>query len=477
MAITNHERVGKGMELLKEGLCPFVERELKAQHAQLWFDQFKASLSPQQMTFAGTEKKPNWDVANVLKVMWDQWNIVFRKTLGQAERTLVSELRDVRNRWAHQEPFSGDDADRALDSAERLLVAISAPQADETRKIKMELRRTIYDEQVRSDKRKTAGTAIESQATIGLKPWRDVVTPHKDVASGRYQQAEFAADLWQVHLGEGTDEYKNPVEFYRRTYLTESLKGLLTGAVQRLSGQGGDPVVQLQTNFGGGKTHSMLALYHLFSGTTPSELAGIDVVMTGAGVTKLPTVKRIVLVGNKISPGNPVKKSDGTVVRTLWGELAWQLGYAAGGAKEAKKAFNRLQADDEKATSPGDVLRELFKEYGPCLILIDEWVAYARQLHDQSDLPAGGFETQFTFAQVLTESAKLVKNCLLVVSLPASDTQGSPHTQADDVEVGGQRGREALDRLRNVVGRVESSGGRRARRRDSRSCGGGCSSR
>jgi predicted AAA+ superfamily ATPase len=84
-------------------------------------------------------------------------------------------------------------------------------------------------------------------------------------------------------------------------------------------------------------------------------------------------------------------------------------------------------------------------------------VAYARQLHDQSDLPAGGFETQFTFAQVLTESAKLVKNCLLVISLPASDTAGSPHTQADDVEVGGQRGREALDRLRNVVGRVESS--------------------
>ena len=167
------------------------------------------------------------------------------------------------------------------------------------------------------------------------------------------------------------------------------------------------------------------------------------------GIKKLPTAKRVVLVGNKISPGNPSTKPDGTVVRTLWGELAWQLG--------GKKAFARIKADDEKATSPGDVLRELFNEYGPCLILIDEWVAYARQLHDQSDLPAGGFETQFTFAQVLTESAKLAKNCLLVISLPASDTAGSPHTQADDVEVGGQRGREALDRLRNVVGRVESS--------------------
>ena len=457
MAVTNHERVGKALDLLKTGLAPFVERELKAQHAQRWFSEIKASMNDAQMSMLGKANSPRWDAAILLAVMASQWNTVFRKTLGHAERALVSELRDVRNRWAHQNPFSGDDTDRALDSVARLLTAISAPQADEVGKMKMELRRVIFEEQVRSEKRKTAGTAIESAAAANLKPWREVVTPHKDVASGRYQQAEFAADLWQVHLGEGTDEYRNPVEFFRRTYLTESLKRLLSGAVQRLAGQGGDPVVQLQTNFGGGKTHSMLALYHLFSGTAPNELVGIDAVMSEAGATKLPAARRVVLVGNKISPGNPVTKSDGTAVRTLWGELAWQLGLAAGGTKEAKKAYQRIKADDEKATSPGDVLRELFKEYGPCLILIDEWVAYARQLHDQSDLPAGGFETQFTFAQVLTESAKLAKNCLLVISLPASDTTGSPHTQADDVEVGGQRGREALDRLRNVIGRVESS--------------------
>jgi predicted AAA+ superfamily ATPase len=455
MAITNHERVGKAMELLKHELGSFVEREFN--------NAFKEKAASQVLRYVGDDKLlakktvTEWDAAALLRLMWEAWNDVFRNTLGQAERTLVSELRDVRNKWAHQQPFSSDDADRALDSAERLLTAVSAPQADEVRKMKIELRRTVFDEQMRTEKRRSAGTAIESQVTGSLKPWREVVNPHKDVASGRYQQAEFAADLWQVHLGEGTDEYREPVEFFRRTFLTASLQQLLVGAVRRLSDAGGDPVVQLQTNFGGGKTHSMLALYHLFSGIAPSDLLGIDAVLNDAGVTKLPKVKRVVLVGNKISPGNPVTKADGTVVRTLWGELAWQLGYAAGGVKEAKKAFNRVGADDEKATSPGDVLRELFKEYGPCLILIDEWVAYARQLHDQSDLPAGNFGTQFSFAQVLTESAKLAKNCLLVISLPASDTSGSPHTQADDTEVGGQRGREALDRLRNVIGRLESS--------------------
>ncbi len=447
MATTNHERVGKALELLKAGLAPFVEREFKSVH--------KDRATAEAARYLGEDRQnakktiADWDTAAHLKVMWESWNDVFRKTLGPSERSLVNELRTHRNKWAHQETFSSDDAYRALDSAGRLLTAVSAPQAEEVEKMKMELLRVRFDEQARGEKRRSAGPAIESAATSNLKPWREVVTPHKDVASGRYKQAEFAADLWEVHDGRGSDEYKNPVEFFRRTYLTESLKGMLAGAMQRLTTGGGDPVVQLQTNFGGGKTHSMLALYHLFSGIAPTELAGIDAVMKVAGVTKAPKAHRVVLVGNKISPGNPSTKADGTVVRTLWGELAWQLG--------GKKAFARIKADDEKATSPGKVLRELFDDHGPCLILIDEWVAYARQLHDQSDLPAGGFETQFTFAQVLTEEAKNAKNCLLVISLPASDTSGSPHTQADDVEVGGERGREALNRLRNVVDRVAAS--------------------
>ena len=448
MAITNHERVGKAMELLKAGLAPFIEREFRAIYKER--AQLEAALFLGDDRLKGKRPIAEWDAAGLLKVLWDAWNEIFRNTLGPAERSLVQELRDWRNKWAHQEPFSSDDADRALDSMNRLLSAVSAgPQADEVGRMKMELRRLIFDEHVRGEKRKAGGSLIEPSAAGNLKPWREVVTPHADVASGRYQQAEFAADLWQVHLGEGSDEYKKPEEFFRRTFLTESLKRLLVGAVQRLSGKGGDPVVQLQTNFGGGKTHSMLALYHLFSGAGPGGLTGVDAVLAEAGQKMLPKAKRVVLVGNKISPGNPVKKSDGTVIRTLWGELAYQLG--------GKAAFARVAADDEKATNPGDVLRELFTEYGPCLVLIDEWVAYARQLHDHSDLPAGSFETQFSFAQALTESAKLAKNCLLVISLPASDTAGSPHTQADDVEVGGVRGREALDRLRNVIGRVESS--------------------
>ncbi len=448
MAITNQDRVGRALELLKSGLEPFIERELASRHGKYWIS--KVTEGWRDDLNWKDDQTPHLDIALLLRLMWDNWNDTFRRTLGQSERTLVSELRDHRNRWAHQEPFSSDDTYRALDSASRLLTSVSAPQAADLETMKTELLRLRFDEQIQSEKSKSTGTAIIGATGANLKPWREVVTPHRDVASGKYQQAEFAADIWQVYLGEGSDEYRDPVEFFRRTHLTRSLSSMLVGAIQRLAGEGGDPVIQLQTNFGGGKTHSMLALFHLFSGIPPAQLTGMDGLLKEAGVSSVQPARRVVLVGNKISPGNPTTKPDGTFVRTLWGELAWQLG--------GKEAFETIRADDEKATSPGDALRELFNRYGPCLILIDEWVAYARQLHDQSDLPAGGFETQFSFAQALTESAKLAKNCLLVISLPASDTAaGSPHTQADDVEVGGQRGREALDRLRNVVGRVESS--------------------
>ena len=117
MAITNHERVGKALELLKDGVAPFLERELKSEYQQRWFDEVKTMLSPQQLTFAGTEKNPKWDIATVLAVMWNQWNEVFRKT-SRAGRTDTGQraTRSAQQVGASEAVYS-DDADRALDTA------------------------------------------------------------------------------------------------------------------------------------------------------------------------------------------------------------------------------------------------------------------------------------------------------------------------------------------------------------------------
>src|SRR5690554_6142347 len=153
MAITNHERVGKAMDLLRAGLAPFVEREV---HAAVNAKTIRMDAVRRFAEDPMLGKKPiaQWDAAGLLKLMWETWNDVFGRMLGRAERSLVQELRDWRNKWAHQDRFTSDDVDRALDSAARLLTAISAPQADEVGKMKMELRRLVFEEQVRSEKRK-----------------------------------------------------------------------------------------------------------------------------------------------------------------------------------------------------------------------------------------------------------------------------------------------------------------------------------
>lgn len=128
----------------------------------------------------------NWDTQNLLLIMWETWSGVFRNTLGHTERAIVSELREVRNRWAHQTAFSSDDAYRALDSIGRLLTAVSAPEAKELEEQKMALLRVRFDEQRRGELRKQAVAPIEGTPMIGLKPWREVVTPHRDVAAEEF---------------------------------------------------------------------------------------------------------------------------------------------------------------------------------------------------------------------------------------------------------------------------------------------------
>lgn len=434
---TTRDRVRKALDHVRDGLRPFVERELRSKLGPRWNDDARSRMILQ----TGRDGAPNWDTQALLKAIGHEyWNDVFRSILQPVDRNYAIELKDARNKHAHDETFTNDDAYRAIDTAQRLLEAANArTQAEECGKLKRELQQSVLAE-VKTVEAKNP-LAIDMATKAGLKPWREIVTPHRDVASGRYMQAEFAADLAQVHRGEGSDEYREPAEFFRRTYMTAGLKDLLLGALQRIGGTGGDPVVELQTNFGGGKTHSMLALFHVF-GEPKGKLVGVDEVLAEAGLKTLPKARRVVLVGTALSPGEETKKADGVTVRTLWGELAWQLGDAAG--KKGKEAYQFVADSDAKGTSPGSkVLVDLFRKYGPALILIDEWVAYARQVVGKRDLPAGDFEAQTSFAQALTEAAKAAANTLLVASIPASK-----------IEIGGENGELALETLKNVFTRV-----------------------
>ncbi|MFO0608850.1 MAG: DUF499 domain-containing protein [Polyangiales bacterium] len=392
----------------------------------------------------------------LFELLLARWEPTPARLLGDPGRRLVDDLRAARLRADERARFDVDATYRCLDDSVRLLAAVSARDDEaEVDRLRQDFLRARFEEEARRESRRGASPDLKGTPAEGLRPWRDLVSPHPDVARGTYQKAEFAADLWAVVTGDASEEYRDPVEFFRRTYLTEGLQQLLGNALTRLSGGGGDPVIELQTTFGGGKTHSMLALYHLFSGVAPATLPGLEPVLARVGVSDALPAKRAVLVGNKLSPGQPERKPDGTVTRTLWGELAWQLGGPEG--------YAMVREADETATNPGDALRRVFARFGPCLILVDEWVAYARQLFSGRDLPGGGFETHFTFAQQLSEAAKAAPRTLLVVSIPASehlatrDRKGQRREkEGHDIEVGGEYGHVALERLKNAIGRVES---------------------
>jgi predicted AAA+ superfamily ATPase len=440
MAISNRDRVAKALELLGRAFGPYV-------------DQRMSKSSPKREGWKATYADVNVDEdpAAQISAVLDNWQDVFRNELRTTGRNLIGEVRDWRNKWAHNEPFSHEDAYRALDTVERLLTLIGSPDATEVGAAKSELMR----QRLEADARKAAPRvdALFTEPAGNLRPWREVIQPHDDVAKGKFALAEFAANLHQVHLGRGLAEYTDPVEFFRRTYLTVGLRQLLTQAAQRITSGGGVPVVDLQTNFGGGKTHSMIGLYHLFSGLpTTSFPQEIQDLLVTAGVNELPSVRRAVLVGTEMSPGQPQMKPDGTEIRTLWGEIAWQLGGVEG--------YRLVSEADRTATNPGQAMSEVFRRFGPCLLLIDEWVAYARQLFETSELlPGGMFETQFSFAQTLADAAIAVPGVLLVVSLPVSDDPARPGATpiGSEAEVGGVAGQEAARRLGNVMARTETS--------------------
>lgn len=438
MAKSTRQYVFEGMELLPEGLISFVEKRLDASIKGHWETEVLERYRGLRPNKDGTI---NWDQQTLLKVMEIFWNDAFRDVLGRSERSLVSELIEVRNKVSHNEKFTYDDAERALDSIRRLLVAVSASEAaDKVGSMRDEVLRTKFRELARNEERKkTQKFDISVETVAGLLPWREVVTPHADVATGEFQQAEFAADLAKVRSGSAPSEYSDPIEFYSRTYLTDGLSVMLTHAAKRLSGKGGDPVVELQTNFGGGKTHSLLALYHMVGKKSTKDLPGLDQLLGKEGLSVPKNINRAVLVGTSRGPQDVIKTDDGLTIRTTWGEMAWQLG--------GKDGYNIIKDHDEKGVSPGsDVLEKLFKSYSPCLILIDEWVAYLRQVYRVEGLPSGTFDANLSFVQSLTEAVKACPETLLVASLPASQ-----------IEVGGEGGQEALARLKQTFSRIESS--------------------
>jgi hypothetical protein len=434
------QRVQGALYHLRRGLAPFVETRMKARHGVQWLAYASRA--------AGGEPRGALDEYALLKTMIDNWRDAFEDGFPRAEkhrvRNFVSTALEARNATSHLSfPLKDNEALRYLDAIDQMLRAIKAPSAE------IAEAKRLYDEQRQSGV--AAPTALPAPAAPAapspepladkpgkaLKPWIDVALPHPDVLANRFKEAEFAADLFAVDSGNAEGDYATPRGFFGITFLTEGIKGVLISALERLSERGGDPVIGLQTAFGGGKTHTLLAVYHLAGhmseGGDPADLPGLGPLLSGLGKVSWKKPQLAAFVGSSKGTDVSLTLEHGPKLRTLWGYLAWRL---------AGEAGLKLVAESEAArTNPGsELMVEVFRLAGPSVILLDELVMFARQLDDAR------FEAFLSFIQSLTEAAKMVPGVLIVGSLPESDA-----------EAGGTRGREALLRLEKVFGRVQSA--------------------
>ena len=454
----NYELVQKGFRILLPQMAGYIGQEMSRVYHDGWWQEVLTALSDQfDLPSTGTygELLDSLDIANCLRLIDRRWRDVFSGKLSKSHRNWASELMGVRNAVAHigLNDLEPRYAERALDTMALLCESFDAEATEEIRSLYRTIRygsaqgsTAVADATAPAAKKKNAAAVLSKAVGQNLPSWRDIMQPHPDVAEGRYRAAEFAADLAQVSRGEGAYEYRDPVEFFARTYLTEGMSGLLVESLQRIAGKGGEPVIQLKTAFGGGKTHSMLALYHMVRKNTSAEfIPSLNPLLERAGLDKLPQANVAVLVGTALDPTRRKNPSNlpGYTVSTIWGEMAYQLVTSAGKPELYAKY---IRESDRRGVSPGsENLKNLFNDCGPCLVLMDELVAYAKKLYGVEGLPAGSYDNFVTFIQEITEAARASENSLVVASIPESD-----------IEIGGDAGKKVLETIEHTFGRMES---------------------
>ena len=260
-----------------------------------------------------------------------------------------------------------------------------------------------------------------------LPNWWEITTPHKDIIEGHFDESIFAADLGNVMAGNAPVEYMDGAMFYEKTYLTKGLKELLESVLQRISGKGtGQSVIQLQTPFGGGKTHSLLGLYHMFrEGEKLSHIDAIQTVKKTSKVKAFPKVKVAAFIGTH---------ANALTDKTPWGEIADQLG-----------VYDLVKEDDKARISPGKAkILKMLEKAGTSLILMDELMEYVVKKDRAEDIQNMVMGQTLAFLQELTEAVATTKTSVLVITLPAS-------TQVYDTNA-----IQSLNKLQTVSGRVES---------------------
>lgn len=238
-----------------------------------------------------------------------------------------------------------------------------------------------------------------------MKAFHTISVPHKDILEGNFTLNVYAANLWEVYHKTGPTEYHNSEEFFKKTYLTRELGNLLNIVKNRINGEGGDPVIQLQTPFGGGKTHTLIALFHKASEWK---------------------AKPIVIVGEELNTGASIVDFD-----TPWGIMEKQL-------------TGKITEFTGQIPPGGDQIRKLLEKYSPVIILMDEMIPYLNKCDAMKVQDKNFASLVLDFIQLLTNVVSSIPN----ISFILTTTPSNPNDKS-------QRGAEIVSQIQNAIGRVD----------------------
>lgn len=432
-----NENISKALGVFLETMRPMVvaiiEKNFKNKE---WDEVFYSTLSPAgqkqwKLTLASNDnslfdydKKNLIDYANLASFALNFKDLLAGEAGGKREANRIisclQELQDVRNRCQHFQPIDEDDTDRAFSNMKTVAKVLELQD--------------LYDEVVRiaegpaqeMPKPESTQETIEKPkddaapvANSGrLKAWFNNAIPHYDIRNSVLDESMFAANLNDVANGTGLEVYSNPVSFFDKTYITDGLRDIARRVVRALNGEESENrVISLQTGFGGGKTHTMISVYHiaklgrqLSTMRNCSELLGVDINPTfdAAHVAVFTNNTTDVVQGRQVE--------DDLVINTLWGEIAYQLG--------GREGYEKVRQNDIERTAPSaTIFKPLLEQYSPSLILIDELADYCNKAASKKVGASTLYNQTVSFVQTLTEVVAAVPRCVLIASLPASATE------------------------------------------------------
>lgn len=431
MAISQiqNDNLSKALGLFIEAFRPYVVSLFMKDHGEHWpAEYFKVLTYDQQRVWNENMKAGKPPVECIDYHHFKSFAIKNRDLLkpdfdrkANDVPNWLGEITEVRNKIAHYDKsLDEDEATKAWIHMRTIAKTIGMTELEE------ELKKLETEEEAKTVQVAETSPKITSPSGNTM-PWFRGVTPHLDIKQGRLDESVFAANLAEVASGVGREIYSNAGVFFSKTYFTAGLKSIAKTVIKGLNGKedAENRVISLQTGFGGGKTHTLISLFHLCkAGKKGAQSAYVKELIDYTGLPEFETANVAVFTNTTNDPANGRTTKDGIFIQTIWGELAYQLG--------GDKAYELVRKNDEQQIAPAGIFKNVLEQCKPALILIDELADYCVKASARKVGNSSLADQTISFMQELTEAVAGTNHCVALITLPASPQEvgNTPEAQS-----------------------------------------------